>query len=163
MRSRWSGSRTLEGISVDAYLAKHRHNDGIVGLKTYFTSVIDWIDSVFIRSPDKEMRGLDWGGLYERYHSKSYNPAAIDADIDTLRADPAVHNNKAIYEYLLGDKANRQMLDVRLFDQKTKVAAYKQQTQKAKGAGVSNCPLCAVGTNSNKTASISRTRWTLTM
>lgn len=140
-----------EGISVDAYLAKHRHNDGIVGLKTYFTSVIDWIDSVFIRPPDKEMRGLDWGALYERYHSKSYNPAAIDAAIDALRADPAVHNNKAIYEYLLGGKTDLQLLDLRLFDQKTKVAAYEQQTQKAKGASVSNCPLCAVGTNSNKT------------
>ena len=38
-------------------------------LKTYFTSVIDWIGSVFTRSPDKEMRGLEWGRLYETYHS----------------------------------------------------------------------------------------------
>ncbi len=35
----------------------------IAGLKSYFTSVIDWIGSVFIRSPDKEMRGLEWGRL----------------------------------------------------------------------------------------------------
>ena len=73
---------SAEGISVDAYLAKHRGDTDITGLKTYFTSVIDWIGSVFTRPPDKEMRGLDWGRLYESYHSNSYNAAAIDADVD---------------------------------------------------------------------------------
>lgn len=139
-----------QGISVDAFLAQHRGDTEITGLKTYFTSVIDWIDSVFTRPPDKEMRGLDWGRLYETYHSKSYNAAAIDADIDALRADPAVINNRGIYEYLLGGKTDPKLLDVRLFDERTKVAAYEQQTQKAKTDGVSNCPLCAIGTDANK-------------
>ncbi len=66
---------SAQGISVDAYLAQHRGDTDIAGLKTYFTSVIDWIGSVFTRPPDKEMRGLDWGRLYETYHSKSYNAA----------------------------------------------------------------------------------------
>jgi len=140
-----------QGMSVDAYLAQHRWDTEITGLKSYFTSVIDWIDSVFTRPPDKEMRGLDWGRLYESYHSKSYNAAAIDADIDALRADPAVLYNKGIYEYLLGGKADAKLLNVRLFDEKTKVAAYEQQTQKAKTDGVSNCPLCAIGTDAKKT------------
>ena len=138
------------GISIDAYLAKHRNDDGITFLKTYFTSVIDWIDSLFTRPPDKEMRGLDWGRLYESYHSKSYNAAAIDADINALRADPAVLNKKGIYEYLLDGKADPKMLDVRLFDPRTKVAAYERQTQRAKADGVSNCPLCAIGESTNK-------------
>lgn len=140
-----------QGISVDAYLAKHRHNDDIAGLKTYFTSVIDWIDSVFIRPPDKEMRGLDWSRLYESYHSKSYNAAAIDVDVDALRADPEVLNNKGIYEYLLGGKTDPKLLNVRVFDQRTKVAAYEQQTKKAKDKGVSNCSVCASVDNDNKT------------
>jgi hypothetical protein len=142
---------SAQGISVDAYLAQHRGDTKIAGLKTYFTSVIDWIDSVFIRPPDKEMRGLDWGRLYESFHSESYNAAAIDADVDALRADPAVQNNKGIYEYLLGGKTDPKLLNVRVFDEKTKVAAYEQQTQKAKDAGVSNCPLCAIGESANKT------------
>ena len=70
---------------------------------------------------------------------------------DELRADQAVLNNKGIYEYLLGGKMDPKLLDVRLFNQVTKVAAYEQQTQKAKGTGVSNCPLCAIGTDANKT------------
>jgi hypothetical protein len=141
---------SAQGKSVDAYLAQHRQDPEITQLKAYFTSVIDWIGTVFIRSPDKEMRGLEWGALYEEYHSKSYNPAVIDAEVDALRADPAVTSKKGIYEYLLGDKKEAQLLAIRLFDDKTKIAAYTQQTQKAKAAGVSNCPLCAAGDSSNK-------------
>lgn len=40
---------------------------------------------------------------------------------------------------------------MRLFDDRTKLAAYEQQTQKAKADGGSNCPLCAIGTDANKT------------
>jgi hypothetical protein len=139
-----------EGISVDAYLAQHRGKNDITPLKDYFTSVIDWIGSVFSRPPDKEMRGLDWGRLYETYHATSYNAAEIDQAVNELRADPAVHSAKGIYEYLLGGKSAPQLLDVRLFDDKTKRAGYEQQTQKAKSDGVSNCPLCALGADSNK-------------
>jgi hypothetical protein len=140
-----------QGMSVDAYLAQHRQDTGITELKTYFTSVIDWVGSVFIRPPDKQMQGLEWGRLYELYHSNAYNATAIDADVDTLRADPYVHNAKGIYEYLLGGKTAPQLLDVRLFDDKTKRVGYEQQTQKAKADGVSNCPLCALGSDANKT------------
>jgi len=142
---------SAEGVGVDGYLAPHRGDTDITGLKNYFTSVIDWVSSVFTRPPDREMRGLEWGRLYENYHSNPYNPADIDADVNTLRADPAVHNKKGIYEYLLGGKQDSKLLNVRVFDDKTKLAAYEQQTKKAKDEGVSNCPLCAVGTNANQT------------
>lgn len=139
-----------EGISVDSYLAQRRGDPDIAGLKGYFTSVIDWIDSVFTRPPDKEMRGLEWGRLYETYHSTSYNAAEIDKAVNELRADLAVKNGKGIYEYLLGERTSPRLLDVRIFDDMTKRAGYEQQTQKAKAEGVSNCPLCALGSDSNK-------------
>jgi hypothetical protein len=141
---------SAQDLSVDAYLAQHRGDADIIGLRSYFTSVIDWIDSVFTRPPDKEMKGLDWGRLYEQYHSNSYNAATLDAEVNALRADIAVHSKKGIYEYLLGGKADPKLLNVRVFDEKTKIAAYQQQTQKAELEGVSNCPLCAIGDNANK-------------
>jgi hypothetical protein len=144
----WVSAST--GITVDSYLSQHRWDNDIAELKTYFTSVIDWIGSVFTRPPDKEMRGLAWGQLYERFHSTSYNAVALDAAVDELRGDPAVREKKAIYEYLLGGKTDTQLLGIRLFDDPTKHAAYKQQTDKAKTKGVSNCPLCAIGDNVNK-------------
>jgi hypothetical protein len=125
------------------------HDDHITNLKTYFTSVIDWIDGVFIRPPDKEMRGLEWGRLYELYHSTSYDATKIDVEIDELRAEPAVSKLKGIYEYLLGGKTDTQLLSIRLFDANTKRLAYQRQTKEAKGE--SNCPLCAIGSDSNKT------------
>lgn len=141
---------SAQNASVDAYLAKHRGDPDISGLKTYFISVIDWIGSVFTRPPDKEMRGIEWGRLYESYHSKSYNSAELDAEVESLLGDPAVGNRKGIYEYLLSRKTAPQLLSIRLFDDKTKAVAYQQQTAKAKATNVSNCALCAVGDNSNR-------------
>jgi hypothetical protein len=136
---------SANGMTVDAYLAQHRHDSDINGLKKYFDSVVDWIVSVFARPPDKEMRGLDWGRLYEAYHSNSYSPSKIDARVEELRADPAVRAAKGIYEFVLGGEKETQLLDIRLFDEATKRAAYTQQTKNANARGVSNCPLCAIG------------------
>jgi hypothetical protein len=140
-----------QGIDADAYLAQHRQEDDISGLKTYFTSVIDWIGSVFTRPPDRAMRGLEWGRLYERYHSNAYDAAAIDADVDALRSDPFVKSAKGIYEYVLSGKTRPELLDVRLFDESTKRAAYERQTKKAQANDESNCPLCAIGGSANRT------------
>lgn len=140
-----------QGKSIDSYLAEHRQGPDIDGLKTYFTSVIDWVGSVFIRPPDKEMRGLEWGWLYELYHSQSYSAAKVDAEVDKLRGDPAVRNSKGIYEYLLSGSTDPQLLSIRLFDDNMKRVAYQQQTENARADGVSNCPQCATGNNTNRT------------
>jgi 5-methylcytosine-specific restriction endonuclease McrA len=50
----------------------------------------------------------------------------------------------------LGEKTEKQLLGIRLFDDPTKHAAYRPQTDEAKKKGVSNCPLCAIGSNPNK-------------
>ena len=138
------------GMTVDAYLAQHRGDDNVNELKTYFTTVIDWIGSVFTRSPDKAMKGQEWNRLYETYHSKSYNPAKVDAEVSRLLADPFVDSRKGIYEYVLGGKTDPKLLSIRVFDEKTIALRYQQQTATATAAGVSNCPLCAIGENANK-------------
>lgn len=139
-----------QGLSIDAYLAQHRLDTDNAELRTYFNSVIDWVGAVFTRPPDREMRGLEWGRLYEEHHGTSYSATKIEARVNELRADPAVHSSKGIYEYLLGGETKPQLLDIRLFDAKDKRVAYEQQTTKAKADGVSNCPLCAIGGDSNK-------------
>ena len=42
-------------------------------------------------------------------------------------------------------------MDIRIFDDVTKKTVYSKQTQKAQAEGVSNCPLCAIGNDNNKT------------
>jgi len=137
--------------SIDGYMAAHRGDASIDELRTYFTTVIDWIGAVFIAPPHKSMRGLNWGDLYERFHHNAYQAEQIDADLQELLEDPAVKDDKGIYEYLLDGKQDSRLLDVRLFDATIKRSAYKRQTDQAKAAGTSNCPLCAHGDNANKT------------
>ncbi|GAB2864487.1 HNH endonuclease family protein [Nocardioides pacificus] len=142
---------SARGTTVDSYLAAHRSDTAINELKSYFTSVIDWAGTVFIRPPDKEMRGLQWGRLYERYHSTPYDSAKIDVRVNELRGDHYVKDRKNIYEYVLGGEVDTQLLAVRLFDEPTKGAAYQRQTTAARTAGISNCPGCAAGSNANQT------------
>jgi hypothetical protein len=139
-----------KGRSVDAYMSAHRRDASIYELETYFSTVIDWIDSVFTSSPNTYMRGLEWGRLYETYHDTPFNSSSVDNDVQTLLLDEAVNDRRGIYEYVLGGQDNARLLDVRLFDKATKEKTYSQQTKKAQSRGVSNCPLCAVGRNPNK-------------
>lgn len=138
------------GTTIDGYLDKHRHDTNINELKTYFNTVIDWIGTVFIRTPDREMRGLEWGRLYEKFHGNAYDTAKVDAEVSKLHADPFVRSPKGIYEYVLGGMTDTKLLDIRLFDEPTKRAAYQKQTKEAVAKGVSNCPHCALGSDSNK-------------
>jgi len=137
-------------ISVDRYMADHRQDVDIVGLKTHFTSVIDWIGSVFTAPPAKQMQGLEWGRLYETYHSTSYSPAEVDAAVQKLLGDPAVGSRKGIFEYVLGGKTDTRLLEIRLFNDQIKKLAYRRQSDAARANGTSNCPLCAVSNNANR-------------
>jgi len=141
---------SARGETIESYMAAHRQNGDIRELETYFNSVINWIDGVFIAPPHSTMRGLPWGRLYETYHKVAYNTTQLDADLQALLLDPAIGNRRGIYEYLLGNKEDPSLLNVRLFDNQTKLQAYNRQTAIATASGHSNCPLCADGTNPNR-------------
>lgn len=136
--------------NIDDYMSRHRYDDNITELKTYFTSVIDWVSSVF-SDVESEMRGLDWGNLYERYHSNSYNPQEVHQKVQELYSDFYVKNRKGVFEYILGGCVDTKLLDVRIFDDVTKKTVYTKQTTKAQEKGKSNCPLCAMGNDNNST------------
>lgn len=139
-----------KGQTIDGYMAAHRQDADAKEVEIYFATVIDWIDSVFTAPPDQSMKGLDWGKLYEDYHRKSYKTDQLARDVRSLLDDPAVTDRKGIYEYLLDDKSDPRLLNVRLFDAPTKQQAYNRQTKAAEKKGLSNCPLCAVASNANK-------------
>src|SRR3990170_6453666 len=145
--------RALDWVSkgnIGDYMSSHRYEKNITELKTYFNSVIDWVSSVFI-DVESEMRGLEWGRLYEQYHSKSYNPAKVSSEVKRLYADPYVKHRRGVFEYILGGLQDSKLLDVRVFDEATKKSVYDKQTTAAKANGKSNCPYCAVGHAANKT------------
>ena len=135
--------------NIGDYMSKHRKDKDIDELKKYFNTVIDWISSVFT-DVESEMRGLEWGRLYEEYHKKSYNPSKVSTDMHKLYGDPYIKNRKGIFEYILGDSIDSKLLEVRVFDDATKKVVYSAQTAKAEKKGESNCPHCVIGHDANK-------------
>lgn len=144
--------RALDWVSkgaIDEYMSRHRYDKNINELRAYFNSVIDWVSAVFI-DVESEMRGLEWGRLYEEYHNTSYNPTKVSKEVKKLYGDPYVKNRKGIFEYILGGCVDTKLLDVRVFDEAAKKSVYAAQTAKAQSSGKSNCPLCVVGHDANK-------------
>ena len=144
--------RALDWVSkgdIGDYMSSHRTEGNITELTAYFNSVIDWVSSVF-SDVEKEMSGLEWGRLYEEYHSKASDSNKVSAEVQRLYGNPYVENRRGVFEYILGGCQDTKLLNVRVFDKATKRAAYAKQTTDAKENAESNCPLCAVGHDANK-------------
>ena len=133
---------------VSAYMSAHRRDNNINEIKTYFNTVIDWVDSKFDDVYD-EMQGLNWGELYERFHKNPYDHTELSEKVSELMKDDFVTNRKGIFEYVLGNCQDTKLLNVRLFDKPTMRKVYQEQTEKAKAEGISNCPYCAIGHDAN--------------
>ena len=128
---------------IDSYMSEHRNDTDINELRIYFNTVIDWISSIFT-DVEKEMRGLDWGRLYETYHNNSYNPTEIEDKISKLYEDSDVSKKSGIFEYLLsGEKPELiKLLSIRAFPETDRKSKYREQTNEAEKANSSNCPIC---------------------
>lgn len=135
--------------NIGDYMSKHRKDKSIDELKKYFNTVIDWVSSVFT-DVESEMRGLEWGRLYEEYHTKKFKPAEVSAKVHELYGDPYIKNRRGIFEYILGGEKDTKLLDVRVFDEATKRSVYAKQTKEAEAKEKSNCSFCAVGHDANK-------------
>ncbi len=135
--------------NIGDYMSRHRYDKDINELKTYFNCVIDWVSSVF-SDVEREMSGIEWGRLYEQYHAQVYDPVKVSSQVQKLYGDPFVKRRKGIFEYILGGSVDTKLLDVRVFDEATKRATYTKQTAEAKTKEKSNCPLCSVGHDANK-------------
>lgn len=133
--------------NIDDYMAAHRYDTEITELQNHFETVIDWVDSIF-EYTGSEMATINWGSLYRKYHDKSYSKDDVTKRVDELLADTQV-DNKGIFEFILGGETDYKLLNIRVFDDRTKKAAYERQTKKALEKGVSNCPYCAIAHNNN--------------
>lgn len=141
-------------MSIDGYMAAHRQDDSIDELKTYFTTVVDWATARFPGTPRSQMRGLPWGIFYEEWGQDSYDGDATEKRVKELFGDPTIKLKKNIYEFILGAEQETKLLDVRLFDDATKLKAFNEQTKEAKQKGTSNCPDCALSNKESERVKI---------
>jgi hypothetical protein len=132
------------------YMSAHRRDIDIDELRNHFNAVINWASGVF-SDVESEMKGLEWGRLYDTYHDNSYDSAKVSAELHKLYEDFDIKDKRGIYEYILGGSEDAKLLNVRVFDEPTKKTVYAQQTNAAKENVVSNCSVCARVDNTNKT------------
>jgi hypothetical protein len=84
------GIKPLE--SIEEYMLKHQRDPDALPVWTYFQSVITWVQGKF--TCRKEMKGINWGVLYNTHKDKTLDPAALDKEISRLMQDDDITNKK---------------------------------------------------------------------
>lgn len=126
---RWISSR--DNIEIEEYMRIHQNDADANELWMYFQSVIDWINRLFPKYR-KEMKGIDWGTLYNQYSTQVYNSSKLEEEIVRLMQDDDVTSKKGIYLYLITGQEKH--LSIRAFTDSQKRSAYERQN------GI--CPNC---------------------
>lgn len=116
---------------IEDYMSKHQHDTDAKALWKYFQEVIDWVKAVFTNYR-KEMKGVAFGPLYNKFKDKKLDSKKIEKEIGKLMEDEDVTNKKGIYTYVLTREEKH--LNIRIFTEKQKREAYERQ----KGI----CPEC---------------------
>ncbi len=119
---------------IEDYMAKHQHDANCNELWLYFTSVINWVETLFPKNYYRPiMKGQPWGELYNHYHEcTDYDADTFESKIKELLFDDEVGNNKGVYQYLFTEE--EKYLNLRQFSEKEKTAQYEKQNGK--------CPIC---------------------
>ena len=118
--------------NIEAYMSAHQHDPNANELWTYFRNVIEWVKDTFTVYR-KEMKGLDWGGLYDEFKDKLYDTAKLEQEIQTLLIDDDVTKKKGVYAYVL--TRNERHLSLRAFSDNQKREAYERQKGNCKKCG----------------------------
>lgn len=116
---------------IEGYMATHQHDPNATPLWLYFQNVINWVQATFPKRR-KEMKGLQWGLLYNNHKDDNLDAKTLEAQIVELMSDDEVTKKKGIYEYLL--TGNEKYLNLRSFTNTEKRTLYERQ----KGI----CPSC---------------------
>ena len=119
-----------KGISIEEYMSRHQHDTLATELTSYFETVIKWAKKTFT-TYRREMRGLNFGKLYEKYKDAIIDPIELENEIASLMSNEDVQKKSGIFEYVLHPESERPMyenlLSIRIFTDKMKREAYERQ------------------------------------
>ena len=118
--------------NIEVYMGNHQHDPNAIALWNYFNSVINWVKAIFPKYR-KEMKGVEWGHLYELYSSRTWDAAELETEVARLMADSDVKKKKGIYSYVFDHDEHH--LDIRAFDDNTKREVYERQNGVCKICG----------------------------
>lgn len=126
---RWFAKGDIEG-----YMAAHQHDTSATALWVYYQNVIAWVRTIFPKYR-REMKGVEWGDLYNDFGRGEYDPAALEHEVARLMADDDVQRKNGIYEYLLSGGERECALNIRKFTDSQKRSAYERQCGKCAVCG----------------------------
>ncbi len=110
--------------NIEVYMANHQHDPNANDLWLYFKKVIDWIQVLFPKYR-KEMKGIDWGSLYNNHKDDKFDATMLEEKVVALMIDEDVTNKKGIYTYLITGK--EKFINIRAFSEAQKREAYERQ------------------------------------
>ena len=114
----------ISNDNIEEYMAKQQHKPQAVELWNYFSSVIDWTQAIFPKYR-KEMKGIDWGYLYNDFKDETLDPNKLETEITKLMIDDEVDKKEGIYEYVL--RRDEKYLNLRAFSDQQKREMYERQ------------------------------------
>jgi len=114
----------ISDSEIRDYMSVHQHDQNANELWTYFQNVINWVTLTFTVYR-KEMKGLDWGGLYKDFKDRMFDTSKLEQEIQALMIDEDVTSRKGIYPYVL--TREEKYLSIRAFNDNQKRAAYERQ------------------------------------
>jgi len=112
---------------IEGYMSIHQHDPNANELWTYFQNVIGWVELTFTVKR-KELKGINWGVLYDEFKGKLFDTNKLEQEIKTLMTDDDVSNKKGIYQFILTH--NEKYLNIRPFSDNQKREAYELQNGK---------------------------------
>ena len=86
--------------------------------------MIDWVESTFTK-PRKEMKGVDWGSLYNEFKDADLDADEIEQETVRLILDDDVTRQAGIYRYIL--TRDEKELNIRAFSDSMKQKVYETQ------------------------------------
>ena len=114
----------INNDDIADYMSKHQHDQNALELRIYFNSVIEWVKTIF-HNYRSEMKGLNYGKLYNKYHNADINIKEINEEINILMSDDEVTNKKGIYYYVL--TRDEKYLNIRTFSASQRRTVYEKQ------------------------------------
>lgn len=113
-----------EDDSIEEFMAANQQKEDANEIWQYYRRVINWVEGLF-PNYRREMKGLPWGILYNRYRDESYNANELERKVKDLMEDVDVTSKSGIYLYLFDN--NEKHLNIRAFDKRQRREAYEEQ------------------------------------
>jgi hypothetical protein len=110
---------------INKYMSKHQFDKDANKLKEYFDNVFKWVNDIY-PNYRKDMKGIDWGFLYNEYKNVKFNYDNLEKKIQELYKNEEVTKQKGIFSYLIdGDERK---LSLKSFTPQVKARVYEKQS-----------------------------------